>query len=68
MANQSNPTAAELAACGKMLDEKELPADLTLDLEKIDGVTLHRLIEEVKTERTTPAMYNRIHNRHNRGR
>lgn len=48
-----------------------LTIPLVVDSKKIDSVTLRRLIEEVETEaieRTAPAMYNRIHNRHNRGR
>lgn len=39
-----------------------------LDREEIPSVVLKRLIEEVRTEALEPAtVYNRVHNRHNRG-
>ena len=53
-----------------MLDLKDvrLPA-LLLDPAKIDSVVLRRLVEEVQAGSTSPAAcYDRIHNRHNRGR
>jgi hypothetical protein len=41
---------------------------MTVDLDKIDGVTIRRLVEEVRRDRDqgNPHYYNRIHNRHNR--
>ena len=34
----------------------------------IPSAVLRRLVEEVRVENNDPARYNRIHNRHNRGR
>ena len=40
-----------------------------LEVEKISSAVLRRLIEEVRTEKLEPTtVYNRAHNRHNRGR
>ena len=40
-----------------------------LDVEDIPSVVLERLIEEVRTEKVESTnAYNRVHNRHNRGR
>lgn len=52
-----------------MLDLKDvrLPAFL-LDPAKIDSVVLRRLVEEVQAGDVAAACYDRIHNRHNRGR
>jgi len=40
-----------------------------IEAKDIDSVTLRRLIKEVANEQKgpNPQMYNRIHNRHNRG-
>ena len=40
-----------------------------LDVEDIPSAVLERLIEEVRTEKVEATnAYNRVHNRHNRGR
>ncbi len=40
-----------------------------VDVEEIPSAVLKRLIEEVRSETLDPAAaYNRVHNRHNRGR
>lgn len=53
-------------------DETPLEVDsekALFDTEKISSAVLRRLIEEVRTEKLEPAtVYNRTHNRHNRGR
>ena len=53
-------------------DETQLELDsgqVIFDAEEISSVVLKRLIEEVRTEKLEPATaYNRVHNRHNRGR
>lgn len=36
--------------------------------ESVDHPVLSRLIEEVRNERNVEASYDRVHNRHNRGR
>ena len=42
---------------------------LEVDTGKLSSVTLARLIEEVRNEETPTAhTYDRVHNRHNRGR
>ena len=53
-------------------DEAPLECDSEqpiLEVEKISSTVLKRLIEEVRTEKLEPTTaYNRVHNRHNRGR
>ena len=45
------------------------PDLLEVDTSKLPSVTLARLIEEVRNEETsTMHPYDRVHNRHNRGR
>jgi len=40
-----------------------------VDISKISSAVLARLIEEVRAEKSsTPRVYDRVHNRHNRGR
>ena len=42
---------------------------LEVDTSKIPSTVLARLIEEVRSEKSpTPRVYDRVHNRHNRGR
>ena len=63
---------------GKIMTEKsqvqaeELPTSpdlLEVDTNKLSSVTLARLIEEVRNEETSVMhTYDRVHNRHNRGR
>ena len=45
------------------------PDLLEVDTGTLPSVTLARLIEEVRNEETSTAhLYDRVHNRHNRGR
>lgn len=44
------------------------PSLMEVDPKTINSVVLRRLIEEVKIEETTPRIYDRWHNRHNRSR
>ena len=45
------------------------PDLLEVDMNKIPSVVLARLIGEVRSEKSpTPHVYDRVHNRHNRGR
>lgn len=49
--------------------ESSAPDMLEVDTSKLSSVTLARLIEEVRNEETsTMHSYDRVHNRHNRGR
>jgi len=56
----------------KLQIEREPPAvseALEVDTSLIDSVVLAKLIEEVRQEETsTVHLYDRVHNRHNRGR
>lgn len=55
---------------GEELSEEDLHRlGLEVDLEKIDSAVLRRLIEEVRQEdaQQVQRVYNRTHNRHNRG-
>ena len=45
----------------------ELPDLQDVDLDTLESATLARLIDEVRHEATEPVIYNRTHNRHNRG-
>lgn len=48
---------------------QQLREKLIIERKNIDSVVLRRLIEEVRDEKQgKPTAYNRIHNRHNRGR
>ncbi len=60
-----------------MAEEKTIQTDeslvaskvFELDVSKVPSTVLARLIEEVRTEETVSARaYDRVHNRHNRGR
>jgi hypothetical protein len=46
------------------------PANVDIDLNKIDSTVLRRLINEIRHDkdagRNGPRMFDRIHNRHNR--
>ena len=58
---------------GKTILGKEEPSTnpvlLEVDTSELSSVTLARLIEEVRNEQTTTMHpYDRVHNRHNRGR
>ena len=45
------------------------PELLEVDTSKISSAALARLIEEVRNEKSSTAhVYDRVHNRHNRGR
>jgi len=45
------------------------PELLEVDTSKISSAVLARLIEEVRSEKSSTAhVYDRVHNRHNRGR
>jgi hypothetical protein len=50
-------------------ESPSIPELLEVDTSKLASAVLARLIEEVRNERrpTTP-VYDRVHNRHNRGR
>ena len=49
--------------------ESSAPSLLEVDTSQLPSVTLARLIEEVRNEETsTMHPYDRVHNRHNRGR
>lgn len=60
------------------MEQKNTPIETTsnlnsdqimLDVERIPSAVLERLIAEVRTEKFESAnAYNRVHNRHNRGR
>lgn len=46
-----------------------IPDLLEVDIRTLSSVVLARLIEEVRAEKSsTPRLYDRVHNRHNRGR
>lgn len=46
-----------------------VPGQAIVNVQEIPSPVLRRLIEEVRTESVKPtASYNRVHNRHNRGR
>ena len=46
-----------------------MPEFLEVDISKISSAVLARLIEEVRDEKSaTTHVYDRVHNRHNRGR
>ena len=49
--------------------KSQLPDDvLAIDVEDIPSAVLRRLIKEVRLDHDNPTrVYNRIHNRHNRG-
>ena len=57
---------------GKSLAQTEGPSvsvDLEVDTNQLSSVVLARLIEEIRNEETsTLHLYDRVHNRHNRGR
>ena len=60
MTEQSHTQAAESPV---------VPDPLEIDTSKISSPVLARLIEEVRNEESSTARaYNRVHNRHNRGR
>jgi len=44
------------------------PELLEVDTSKISSAVLARLIEEVRSEKSSTHVYDRVHNRHNRGR
>ena len=49
--------------------ESPSPELLEVDTSKISSAVLARLIEEVRNEELLPThVYDRVHNRHNRGR
>lgn len=49
--------------------ESSAPSLLEVDTSRLSSVTLARLIEEVRNEETSAMHpYDRVHNRHNRGR
>jgi hypothetical protein len=59
-------TENEETQAGKALSSPEL---LEVDTSKISSAVLARLIEEVRNEKLSAAhVYDRVHNRHNRGR
>ena len=46
-----------------------IPDIMEVDISKISSAVLARLIEEVRNEKSsTTHVYDRVHNRHNRGR
>lgn len=50
-------------------ESPSMPDLLEVDISKISSAVLARLIEEVREEKSsTPHVYDRVHNRHNRGR
>jgi hypothetical protein len=50
-------------------ESPSIPELLEVDTSKISSVVLARLIEEVRNEKSsTTRVYDRVHNRHNRGR
>jgi hypothetical protein len=60
MTEKNQNQAAKLPSISELLE---------LDTRKISSVVLARLIEEVRNEQSsTTHVYDRVHNRHNRGR
>ena len=53
----------------EVIESPSIPDLLEVDMSKISSAALARLVEEVRNEKlpTTP-VYDRTHNRHNRGR
>ena len=58
----------------KQVPDNEAPLELDsksaiVDAAELSSAVLKRLVEEVREEKLEPATaYNRVHNRHNRGR
>jgi len=53
----------------QLTESPPIPDLLEVDISKISSAVLARLIEEVREEKSsTPHVYDRVHNRHNRGR
>ena len=50
-------------------DQFKAPDKLAIKASEVSSAVLRRIIEEVKVENSASnATYNRVHNRHNRGR
>ena len=79
MENRASPMYAATSFAGgttvaeqnqlQQTEPSSIPDLLEVDISKISSAVLARLIEEVREEKSsTPHAYDRVHNRHNRGR
>ena len=60
----SERTASET----KTIENLAKEAILEIDSDKVHSPALRRLIQDIQEETPAPSAYNRMHNRHNRGR